>query len=126
MLHTGRGTAPPSYFEQHPVDEIQLPQLNPDDDLDDVPDVAKRYLKSGTANLHARVTGNDLYEPAIQAYLAQITFADTMLGKILDALDQSGAAEKHGHRPVVRSRLHLGEKQKWHKGQTGKKGPASR
>ena len=113
---------PPPYFDAHPLSDVELPQLNPADDLDDVPAIAKRYVRNRTANLHARVTENDLYEQAIQAYLAQITFADAMLGKILDSLDKNHADQEtivvlwsdHG--------WHLGEKQKWHKGTNWEEG----
>ena len=51
----------------------------------------------------------------VQAYLASISFADAMVGRLLDALDESGRADQtiivlwsdHG--------WHLGEKQRWRK-----------
>jgi len=112
---------PPDYFDAHPLKNVELPPLNPDDDLDDVPAIAKRYLNN-PHNHHAEVTRNDLYEEAVQAYLAQITFTDAMLGKVVDALDRSPAADNtivvvwsdHG--------WHLGEKQKWHKGTNWEEG----
>ena len=112
---------PPAYFDEHPVEAVQLPPLNPDDDLDDVPAIGKRYAGNPNGH-HERVTNNDLYGEAVQAYLAQISFADAMLGKILDALDASGKADEtiivlwsdHG--------WHLGEKQKWHKGTNWEEG----
>ncbi len=113
---------PPDYFEQYPLPALQLPALNPADDLDDVPAIAKRHLGSASGDYHARVTGNGLYLQAVQAYLAQIAFADARLGEVLAALDQTGQADNtvivlwsdHG--------WHLGEKQKWHKGTNWEEG----
>ncbi len=113
---------PPAYFQQYPIQSIQLPHLNPADDLDDVPAIAKRHLGNYFGDYHARITQNGLYEAAVQAYLAQITYADTNLGKVLDALEDSGQRDNtiialwsdHG--------WHLGEKQKWHKGTNWEEG----
>jgi arylsulfatase A-like enzyme len=51
----------------------------------------------------------------VQAYLASVSFADAMVGRLLDALDESGRADRtiivlwgdHG--------FHLGEKRRWRK-----------
>jgi arylsulfatase A-like enzyme len=111
---------PPAYFDEHPLANVQLPPLNPEDDLDDTPAVAKGFLRNPQHH-HAEVLGNDLYDDAVQAYLAQITFADAMLGRVIDALDKRGADDTivvlwsdHG--------WHLGEKQKWHKGTNWEEG----
>ncbi|QDU37731.1 Choline-sulfatase [Maioricimonas rarisocia] len=113
---------PPAYFEQHPLESIRLPQLNPANDLDDVPAIAKRHLGSYFGDYHSRILEQGLYESAVQAYLANVTFADAMLGRVLDALDARDDADEtvivlwsdHG--------WHLGEKQKWHKGTNWEEG----
>ena len=105
---------PRPYFEKHPVEGVQLPLVK-GDDLDDVPDVAKGYTRSRT-NYHRLVVENGLYEAAVQAYLAQITFADAMVGRVLGALNESRYRSNtivclwsdHG--------WYLGEKRRWHKG----------
>ena len=115
------GIVPPTTLMNIPSDAVELPELNPDDDLDDVPTIGKRYANNPHGH-HAEVTNNGLYEEAVQAYLAQITFTDAMLGRVLDALDESGEADDtvvvlwsdHG--------WHLGEKQKWHKGTNWEEG----
>ena len=112
---------PREYFDQHPLGAIELPALNPADDLDDVPMIAKRYLGGG-GDYHSRILTDGIYDDAIQAYLANVTFADAMVGRLLDALDESGEADNtvivlwsdHG--------WHLGEKQKWHKGTNWEEG----
>jgi arylsulfatase A-like enzyme len=61
------------------------------------------------------VLDNDKWAEGVRAYLAAITFADAMVGRLLDALDQSGRADRtiivlwgdHG--------FHLGEKERWRK-----------
>jgi arylsulfatase A-like enzyme len=112
---------PPEFFEEHPLETVQLPACNPEDDLDDVPDIAKRFTRSPNDH-HQRILESDLYHEAVQAYLAQISMADAMLGRVLQALAESDAADEtivvlwsdHG--------WHLGEKQKWHKGTNWEEG----
>lgn len=106
--------APRKYFDQHPVEGVEIPTVQ-EDDLDDVPAVAKGHVRNN-GGLHGRVTRAGLWQEAVQAYLAQVTFADATIGGVLDALDASEYAENtiivlwsdHG--------WYLGEKQRWHKG----------
>jgi len=59
---------------------------------------------------HRRVTETNNWEKGVQGYLASITFADSCVGRLLDALESSGVADRtiivlwgdHG--------WHLGEK----------------
>ena len=102
---------PPAYFDMHPLDQIELPATNPND-LDDVPG-AERNARDQAA--HQWVLETDNWKQGVQAYLASISFADAMAGKLLDALEASGRADKtivvlfsdHG--------WHLGEKGQWRK-----------
>jgi len=102
---------PQRYFDMHPIDKIELPAVLADD-LDDVP----RYARRGSSSrIHKWVVENDHWKKAVQGYLASISFADAMVGRLIDALDQSGKADKtivvlwsdHG--------WHLGEKGYWRK-----------
>lgn len=101
------------YERQPPLDEIVLPDV-PADDLDDVPAIGKRYL-GGAGDFHALLNEKGQWRDAVRAYLANIAFADAMVGRLLDALDASPHAKNtvivlwsdHG--------WHLGEKQRWHK-----------
>lgn len=103
---------PARYFEPFPLESIQLPPGYLEGDLDDVPAAGQqrgrnRYLE------HIRRHGQ--WKQAIQGYLASIYFADTMLGRVLDALEDGPNADNtivvlwsdHG--------WHLGEKQHWQK-----------
>lgn len=105
---------PQEFFDAVPtVEEIKLPTVLKDD-VSDIPQAALRYLRK-KKHMHQRILDKGLWKEAVRAYLANIAFADTMVGKILDALDQSPYAKNtivclwsdHG--------WHLGEKKRWHK-----------
>ncbi|MYB50698.1 MAG: sulfatase [Acidobacteriia bacterium] len=102
---------PQRYFDMHPIDRIELPATLPND-LDDVPG-SVRYASN--QRVHKWILDSGNWERGVQAYLASISFADAMVGRLLDALDTSGRAENtvvvlfsdHGY--------HLGEKSQWRK-----------
>lgn len=104
---------PESYFDLHPLETIELPPAR-SDDLDDVPPIARRS-DSYSVELHDWVVAADRWNEAVQAYLASVSYADAMVGRLLDALDASGRADRtiivlwadHG--------FHLGEKGRWRK-----------
>ena len=113
---------PKKYFEMHPLDGVQLPLVR-DDDLDDVPEIGRRFAKAyfegesppGELSDHARVTKAGAWKKGVQAYLAAITFSDAMVGRVLHALETGPHANSttvvlwsdHG--------FHLGEKSHWRK-----------
>ncbi len=111
---------PQKYFDMYPLDEIQLPPII-EDDLDDVPEAALRNALRGNMGpmaLHNWVLEDESkqrWREGIRAYLASTTFADAQLGRLLDALEQSGRYDDtiivlwsdHG--------FHLGEKARWRK-----------
>ena len=102
---------PQHYFDMHPIDRIELPATLPND-LDDVPG-SDRYASN--QRVHQWILDSGNWKRGVQAYLASISFADAMVGRLLDALDTSGRAENtvvvlfsdHGY--------HLGEKSQWRK-----------
>jgi choline-sulfatase len=104
---------PQKYFDLYPIDSIIVPEA-PLDDLDDLPPEALRLAAFRRDDLMKIQEAGKVAE-AVQAYLASITFADAQLGRLLDALEASPAADNtivvlwsdHG--------WHLGEKQHWHK-----------
>lgn len=103
---------PQKYFDKFPLDEIQLPPGYREDDLDDLPPSGKRR---GPNRYFAHIREHGQWKQGIQGYLASISFADAMLGRILDALEEGPNADNtivvlwsdHG--------WHLGEKQHWQK-----------
>jgi len=104
---------PQKYFDLFPLEEITLPEVKPDD-LDDLPEVARAQARRGSH--HARIVEKGLWKSAVQAYLANISFADAQVGKLLAALE----AGPHADNTVVcltsDHGWYLGEKQMWHKG----------
>jgi arylsulfatase A-like enzyme len=113
---------PRKYFEPFPVDSVALPEVN-ENDLDDVPPIgremairSKEVTEAALAKCdHGKVINTNNWRRAVQAYLASIHFADTCIGRVIDALDNSRYAENtiivlwgdHG--------WHLGEKLHWRK-----------
>jgi uncharacterized sulfatase len=101
--------APKKYFEMYPTSKIALAEV-PANDKDDIPAPGLASAKPE----QNRMT-DDQRREAIQAYYASITFMDAQLGKLLDALERLGLAEKtvvvfhsdHGY--------HLGEHGLWQK-----------
>lgn len=103
---------PEKYFDAFPLESIELPPGYRADDLDDLPTTGKRR---GPNQYFAHIQEQDQWKKAIQGYLASISFMDTMLGTVLDALEASPHAKNtivvlwsdHG--------WHLGEKDHWQK-----------
>lgn len=103
---------PKKYFDLHPLSEIELPPHR-DDDLADVPPAGVQMAKP--RGDHAEILASGRWKEAVQAYLAAISYADAMIGRLIDALDESAYAKNtivvlwgdHG--------WHLGEKQHWRK-----------
>ena len=103
---------PAKYFEPFPLNEIQLPPGFKQDDLSDVPPGG---LKLRDVPYFSHIRKHDQWKQAIQGYLASIAFADAMIGRVLDALDQGPNRDNtivvlwsdHG--------WHLGEKMRWQK-----------
>jgi len=105
--------APRKYFDMYPVGTILPPPIKPDD-LDDIPAGGQAMAAERRGDLEL-VRREGKYQDVLQAYLASITFADALVGKLLDALDGSPAADNtivvlwsdHG--------WHFGEKEHLHK-----------
>jgi len=103
---------PKKYFEPFPLESIQPGPGVKEGDLDDVPPTGQRI---GRNRYFAHIQEHKQWKQAIQAYLASIYFADAMLGRVLDALDQS----PHRDNTIVvlwsDHGWHLGEKEHWQK-----------
>jgi len=101
--------APKKYFELYPTEKIRVPQV-PDGYLDTLPPPARHSLTKKPEHYNI---SDELARQAIQAYHASITFADAQVGRILDALERSGAIDNtivvftsdHGY--------HMGEHGHW-------------
>jgi arylsulfatase A-like enzyme len=106
--------APKKYFDLYPLDQIVLPLVN-ENDLDDVPPIAWGWAHLRGRNDHKAITSTGNWKKAVQAYLACISFVDTLVGRLLDALDESPYAD---NTVIVLWGDHgwsLGEKLTWRK-----------
>jgi arylsulfatase A-like enzyme len=105
--------APRKYFDMYPAGSITPPPIK-EDDLDDVPEGGQKMAAARREDLEL-VYREGRYQEVLQAYLANISYADALVGKLLDALDAGPAADNtiiifwsdHG--------WHLGEKNHLHK-----------
>lgn len=103
---------PKKYFDQFPIETIQLPVGYRADDLDDLPLEGKRR---GPNRYFEHIRKHDQWKQGVQGYLASIAFADDMVGRVLNALQAGPNRDNtivilwsdHG--------WHLGEKQHWQK-----------
>lgn len=103
---------PRKYFDLHPLKDIDLPPYR-EDDLKDLPPAGLRM--AGPERDHIPMLKSGRWKEAIQGYLAAISYADAMLGRLIDAFDRSAYRDNtivcfwsdHG--------WHLGEKHHWRK-----------
>ena len=97
-------------FAQHPLDQIQLPEVRRND-RNDLPRAATNLaLQRG---VHDKIVKDGLWPGAVQAYLAATTYADSQVGRLLEALERSPRADRT---IVVLTSDHgypLGEKLHW-------------
>mgnify|MGYP001822228794 CR=1 FL=1 len=105
--------APQKYFDMYDLDDIELPAYK-EDDLDDLaPNVRNRY--KNRAKQHQQLIDMDCLKDAVRGQLACITFADAMLGRILDTLEES----PHKDNTIIvfwsDQGFHHGEKGHWGK-----------
>ncbi|MEM0968263.1 MAG: sulfatase-like hydrolase/transferase, partial [Verrucomicrobiota bacterium] len=106
-------SCPQKYFDLYDPAKIELPPYKADD-LEDLPEKIKR-IKTNRSRIHQRLESLDAIDDAIHGYLACISYADAMMGRILDALEASPYADNtivvfwsdHGY--------HHGEKGDWGK-----------
>ena len=78
--------APRQYFDMYPLEEMKTPP-HPEEDIQDLPDIAKYNFASTFAK--KVINTDDQWLRAVQAYKASTTFADDMIGIILDGLEKS-------------------------------------
>lgn len=102
---------PRKYFA--PWDKVQLPHgVLPNDELD-LPAIANAWVEENSD--HAEVVGRNQWTIAVRAYLASVHFADTQLGKVLDALETSPAMRNTIVIVTSDHGWHFGQKTHWRK-----------
>lgn len=104
---------PQKYFNLYRESDIKLPPYL-DGDLDDLPEKIRK-IKTARSRIHQKLESMGAVKEAIHGYLACISYADAMMGRVLDALEASDYADNtivvfwsdHGY--------HHGEKGDWGK-----------
>jgi arylsulfatase A-like enzyme len=103
---------PRKYYDMHPLDKIQLPPYR-EDDLADIPPAGVAMAHPQTD--HEKILAAGRWKEAIQGYLAAISYCDAMVGRLIEALDES----KYKDNTIVvfwsDHGWHLGEKHHWRK-----------
>jgi len=103
---------PRKYYDMHPLAEIQLPPTQAND-LNDVPPAGIEMARP--EGDHRAILESGRWKDAVQGYLAAISYCDAMIGRLIDAYENSAERDNtmivfwgdHG--------WHLGEKQHWRK-----------
>ena len=103
---------PRRFFDMYPADNITLPDVK-ENDLGDVPPAGRRMAKPDGD--HARVIKHGQWRKAVQGYLASISFADEIVGRVLDGLDAGPNAKDTSIVLWSDHGWHLGEKLHWRK-----------
>ena len=80
--------APQKYFDLYPLNTIERPAWK-EDDLDDIPEIVRKKHESRKRNIHHALLELGIVETTLQGYLACISYADAMVGRVLDALEAS-------------------------------------
>jgi arylsulfatase A-like enzyme len=104
--------APQRFFDLHPVDQITLPDVRPEE-LDDVPPIARQWALNPPD--HETILRHNQWHQAVQGYLAAISYCDAQIGEVLDALDASPASDDTIIVLWSDNGFHLGEKLHWRK-----------
>ncbi len=105
---------PDKYFDLYDPSKITLPPML-EADLNDLPPKIRKQRENRKNLHHAKLVEINAIQDAIHGYLACISYADAMLGRVLDALESSPYADNtivvlwsdHGY--------HHGEKGQWGK-----------
>lgn len=83
---------PQKWFDMHPTENIVLPPYLRND-LEDVPEISKRIADHPMMPTTEWAIENGEFRNAVQGYLASVSFVDSCVGIVLDALDKSAHAE---------------------------------
>lgn len=102
------------WFDMYPLEDVQLPATLISD-RDDLSEYSQQLTLNPTGPRHSWMVENNEWKHAVQAYLATNSFVDSLVGMVLNGLEESGAADNtivvlwsdHG--------FHLGEKLRWAK-----------
>lgn len=105
---------PEKYFDLYDRDKIEPPPYK-EDDLDDLPPAVRRAKIARGKQHHEELVALDAVKDAIHGYLACVSYADAMLGRLMQAIENGPNKDNtiivlwsdHGY--------HHGEKRDWGK-----------
>lgn len=104
---------PQKYFDLYDRDAIELPPIKADD-LADLPE-RMRKQKTARSRIHKELEEKDAVKDAIHGYLACISYADAMMGRLLNELEKSPYADNTIVVLWSDNGYHHGEKLDWGK-----------
>jgi len=105
--------APQEFFDIYDRDQIIVPDLKADD-LNDLPaDIRKKM--TNRSKIQKELEDLGAVQDAVMAYLAAVSFADAMLGRVLDALEESAYKDNTVLIFWSDQGYHHGEKGNWGK-----------
>jgi arylsulfatase A-like enzyme len=82
---------PKKYFDLYDRDKIELPPYKADD-LDDLPPNIRK-MKTNRSRIHQKLVRLGAVKDAIHGYLACMSYADAMIGRVLDTLEAGPNAD---------------------------------
>ena len=89
---------PQKYFDLYDPKRIQRPPIKAND-LDDLPPKMKK-LRTNRARIHQKLESLNAVEDTIHGYLACMSYADSMIGRVLDALEGESLRRQHHRRSL--------------------------
>lgn len=105
--------APQEFFDLYDRDQIVVPALNAND-LNDLPTFIRTKM-TNRSSIQQELENLDAVKDAILGYLAAVSFADAMLGRVLDALEASAYKDNTVLIFWSDQGYHHGEKGQWGK-----------
>ena len=103
------------WFDLYPLESLELPaQL--ESDLDDLPEYAVNVTRlKHVAPTHEWVVKNNEWKPLVQSYLACVSFVDSQVARIVQAIQDSPQGENTYIVLCSDHGFHLGEKDRYAK-----------
>ncbi len=108
-------TAPQRFFDMYDPEKIEIPKGYLANDLDDVPEFGRNLLDAFGRFEVTGANNEDRWKHFIHGYYACTSFVDWNLGRLMDAVDQSGYAENTIIVVLSDNGFHIGTKNHWEK-----------
>ncbi|WP_020530128.1 sulfatase [Flexithrix dorotheae] len=108
-------TCPQRFYDMYDLDEIQIPAGYLENDMEDLPPMAKEFIKTKSKDFNSITITEQQWKAYLRGYYACYTFADYNIGRVLDALDKSEYAENTIVVITSDNGFHMGEKNRFDK-----------